>query len=113
MTKIYHNPRCSKSRETLALLINQGISFETIEYLKTPLSAQEFASLAKMLGTNALGLVRKKEVEFTALNLESASDQSIFEAIVKAPNLLERPIVVHKEKAAIGRPPENILSLFL
>ena len=109
---IYHNPRCTKSRETLALLKERGIEPAIIEYLKDPLSKDTVKSLIKMLGSDAASIVRTKEAAYkdSGLSAKSSPDQ-IAAAIAKEPVLLERPIVVSGNKAAIGRPPENVLNV--
>ncbi|MFC3032399.1 arsenate reductase (glutaredoxin) [Pseudoalteromonas fenneropenaei] len=111
---IYHNPRCSKSRETLALLESHGHQPDIIEYLKTPPSLETLQQLLEQLGfTDAHQLLRNKEDEYKALGLSPQSSQdAILAAMVSCPKLIERPIVVHNNKAAIGRPPEAVLSLF-
>lgn len=112
---IYHNPRCSKSRQTLALLEEQNINVEIVEYLKTPLSYQDLQSLSESLDiTSVLDMVRVKEPEFKEAGLtKESNNDTLLHAIVQYPKLLERPIVVYKGKAAIGRPPENVLKLFV
>ncbi len=112
--KIYHNPRCSKSRETLKLLQTQGIEPEIIEYLKTPPSAEELADILDKLGLdNPRDLMRKKEKEYKENNLDdtSLSREQLIAAMVEFPRLIERPIVLANNKAAIGRPPENVLAI--
>ena len=111
--KIYHNPRCSKSRQTLQLLIEQGIEPEIIEYLKTPPSAEELNEILHKLGMEARDLMRKTEAEYKAssLNDDSLDRQALINAMVNHPILIERPIVVANHKAAIGRPPETVLSI--
>ena len=110
---IYHNPRCSKSRKTLAMLNERGIEPEIVEYLKSPLSVGELKSLQQKLGTPALAMIRSKEQAFKDLGINDGqpSDASLLEAIATHPVLLERPIVVRADNAVIGRPPENILEL--
>jgi arsenate reductase len=109
---IYHNPRCTKSRETLALLKEHGIEPRIVEYLKDPPTKEEVKSIIEMLGGNTAALVRTKEPAYknSGLSAKSSADD-IARAIAKEPILLERPIVVHGKKAAIGRPPENVLSI--
>ncbi|GMV92763.1 MAG: arsenate reductase (glutaredoxin) [Candidatus Hydrogenedentota bacterium] len=108
---IYHNPRCTKSRETLALLREEGVEPEVVEYLKTPPSKARLRELAKLLG-NAHVLLRTKEKEYQALGLSPESTTAaIVDAIAEHPILLERPIVVCDGKAAIGRPPESVLRI--
>jgi|SaaInlV_100m_DNA_5_1039725.scaffolds.fasta_scaffold06141_6 arsenate reductase (glutaredoxin) len=111
--KIYHNPRCSKSRQTLALLENSGIQPETVLYLENTPSADELAELIKKLDISARDLLRKGEAEYKSLGLSdpSLSDQQILDAMSKYPRLIERPIVVANDRAVLGRPPENVLDL--
>jgi len=110
--RIYHNPRCSKSRETLALLREHGVEPEVVEYLKSPLSAPQVKELAAKLGGSPHALLRTKEEPYARLGLsKSSSLAAIAAAIAKEPVLLERPLVVVGDKAAIGRPPESVLAL--
>jgi arsenate reductase (glutaredoxin) len=111
--KIYHNPRCSKSRTTLALLKEQGIEPEIIEYLKTPPSAAELDDILQKLGMEPRELMRKNETEYkaTGMNDESLDRQALINGMVETPKLIERPIVLANDKAAIGRPPENVLEI--
>lgn len=110
---IYHNPRCSKSRQTLALLEKLGIRPKIIEYLVTPPTEAELKSLLKLLGISPRELVRKKEEEYKKAKLDrlDVSDAEIIRAMVKYPRLMERPIVVTGNKAALGRPPESVLKI--
>ena len=109
---IYHNPRCAKSRETLALLKECGIVPVVVEYLKDPPTKDEVKSIIKMLGSHASAIVRKKEAAYKSSGLsDKSSPDEVARAIVKEPILLERPIVIRGKKAAIGRPPEKILSI--
>jgi arsenate reductase len=108
---IYHNPRCSKSRETLALLEENNITPTIREYLKTPPTVDELTQLLQKLQLNAKDIIRTKEAEYKANNLEDGSDEQLLSAISQFPKLLERPIVIHKQQAVIGRPPENVLAL--
>jgi arsenate reductase len=110
---IYHNPRCSKSRATLALLREQGIEPEIVEYLKDPPSRQTLEQLLDMLDVEPLALMRTKEKEFRELGLEKdeADRETLIQALLDHPRLMERPIVVHGRKAALGRPPENVLEI--
>lgn len=110
---IYHNPRCSKSRQTLALLKEHGISPDVIEYLKTPPSANEIAELQRKLNLSLTEMLRRKEKEFAQAGLDhpNVSDEAVYAAIAAHPILLERPIVTCDDKAVIGRPPENVLAL--
>ncbi len=111
--QIYHNSRCSKSRQTLALLEENGVTPEIIEYLKTPLTAEQLTTVVTQLGfSSARQLMRVKEAEYKAQNLAEISDeQSLIQAMVDTPKLIERPIVVHQNKARIGRPPEQVLEI--
>lgn len=108
---IYHNPRCSKSRQTLALLQENGVEPEVIEYIKTPLTETEIKSLLKKLSLSASQLVRKQEADFKALKLTGANDSQLIKAMASYPKLIERPIVVKGNQATLGRPPENCLAL--
>ena len=108
---IYHNPRCSKSRQTLALLKDNGIEPLVVDYIKAPLTEQTIKSLLKKLSLSAGQLVRKKEADFKTLNLSDANDSTLIKAMASHPKLIERPIVVKGETAVLGRPPENCLAL--
>jgi arsenate reductase (glutaredoxin) len=107
---IYHNPRCSKSRETLALIEKNGIKPTVIEYLKTPPSMGELREILEKLKLRPRELMRKKEPPYAALKLdnEQLSDDALIKAMVENPVLIERPIVVNGAKAALGRPPEAV-----
>ncbi|MCH2040243.1 MAG: arsenate reductase (glutaredoxin) [Saccharospirillaceae bacterium] len=111
--KIYHNPRCSKSRQTLALLQENGIEPEVIEYLKQVPAADELKALLAKLGMTARELLRTKEEAYKEHNLSdnSLSDNAIIAAMVASPKLIERPIVVNGDAARIGRPPEQVLEI--
>ncbi|MBB1410074.1 arsenate reductase (glutaredoxin) [Pseudoalteromonas sp. SG44-17] len=110
---IFHNPRCSKSRETLALLEQKSIQPEIIEYLKTPLNHEQISILVKQLGFSSVReLMRTKEDIYKDLDLKNEYDENVLiAAMVSNPKLIERPIVVNDNKAALGRPPENVLSV--
>lgn len=108
---IYHNPRCSKSRQTLQLLQEHAVEPKVVLYLDTPPTAVQLKKLLKQLGITAKELVRKGEDEYKSLNLANASDKDVIDAMTRYPKLIERPIVVKGDKAVLGRPPENILSL--
>ena len=112
-TIIYHNPKCSKSRQTLELLKEKGITPTIIEYLKTPPTAEELKSILTQLGFAPRDLMRKKEDEYTELKLDdpSLSEDDLINAMVKHPILIERPIVLANSKAALGRPPEQVLEI--
>jgi arsenate reductase len=111
--KIYHNPRCSKSRQTLQLLEERQLSAEVVEYLKTPPTKEELSELLYMLGIEPRQLMRTKEAEYAQLRLDDASlsSEQLIEAMVAHPILIERPIVIHNGRAAIGRPPESVLEI--
>ena len=111
-TIIYHNPRCRKSRETLQLLEQNGVNFEVVKYLDEVPSVEELQDLLKMLNMKPIDLVRKNEQIWKENYKGKTLDEAeILEAMHKNPKLIERPIVVHHKKAALGRPPENILDL--
>ena len=111
--KIYHNPRCSKSRQTLQLLEEQGVQPEIIEYLKAAPSKPELESVLQMLNLSPRELMRKGESVYKELNLkdESLNDEQLINAMLENPILIERPIVLSNGKAAIGRPPESVLGI--
>jgi arsenate reductase len=108
---IYHNPRCSKSRETLALIEGKGIAPLVIDYLKTPPSAAELARILALLGKRPADILRKKEAAEAGIDPAVLSDEALIAAMVAHPAVIERPIVVTKDKAALGRPPENVLEI--
>lgn len=110
---IYHNPRCSKSRATLALLEERGIDVSVIEYLKEPPDDIELRQILDLLGIPARELLRTGEAAYKELGLAdpSKTEDEIIKAIVENPILMERPIVVTAEKARIGRPPESVLEI--
>ena len=111
--KIYHNPRCSKSRQALQIIKDHGIEPKVIEYLKEPLQKNELESIAKSLGVRPKEFVRKNEAEFKDNNLvtKMGKDSDLFEAMVKFPKIIERPIIISDLGAVIGRPPENVLKI--
>jgi len=110
---IYHNPRCSKSRETLALLEKNSIEPEIVEYLKNPLNAEQISTLVNLLELDsARDMMRTKEDLYKTLELKSqTNEEALIIAMAENPKLIERPIVINGNKAAIGRPPENVLSV--
>ncbi len=109
---IYHNPRCTKSRATLELLQARGVEPHIVEYLKTPPTAAELSEIVRKLGIRPEALVRKGEDAFRERYAgKSLSDAQWIEAMAANPILIERPIVVSGARAAIGRPPENVLAL--
>lgn len=111
--EIYHNPRCSKSRQTLQLLQEKGIDPEVIEYLETPPDKAALEQILDMLGLEPRELMRKKEKEYKTLQLDNPklSREQLIEAMIANPKLIERPIVIQNGKAAIGRPPEKVLEI--
>tara|TARA_B100000686_G_scaffold267611_1_gene282835 strand:+ start:226 stop:573 length:348 start_codon:yes stop_codon:yes gene_type:complete len=111
--KIYHNPRCSKSRQALAILQDSKVEFEVIEYLINPPTEQELSEIIAKLGIAARDLIRQKEEEFKQLGVKQdvLSHDSAITLMVNEPKIMERPIVVTDEKAVIGRPPENVFDL--
>lgn len=113
MTTIYHNPRCSKSRQTLALLEEKGVEPEVVLYLETPPDAATLRDLLARLGKSPRELMRKGEAAYKENGLAdpALSDEELIEAMVRHPKLIERPIVVNGERAALGRPPENVLDI--
>ena len=112
MLTIYHNPRCSKSRQTLALIEENNQDVTIVEYLKTPLHIDAIKNLAKLLNVSPREMMRVKEAEYKEQNLATADDAALFLAMASTPKLIERPIVTNEKNAIIGRPPENVLSLF-
>lgn len=110
---IYHNPRCSKSRATLALLEENDVSPEIVYYLETPPSKEQLRELLAKLGMGIRDILRSSEDEYGELGLDddTLSEEIVFDIVCKHPQLLQRPIVVQGERAILGRPPENVLSL--
>ena len=110
---IYHNPRCSKSRQTLALLTQQKVEPNIVKYLEAPPSEETLRDILKKLGMKPRELMRKGEKEYKELGLEDASltDDQLIRAMVEHPRLIERPIVLKDDKAALGRPPEQVLDI--
>lgn len=111
--KIYHNPRCSKSRQTLQLLEEQGAQVEIIEYLKTPPSADELDNILTLLDMQPRELMRKNEAEYkeTGMDNPDLNRAALITGMVNTPKLIERPIVLANGKAAVGRPPESVLAI--
>lgn len=111
--QILHNPRCSKSRQTLALLEEKGIEPEIIKYLDTPPTAAELKAILQKLKISARDLLRKGEDDYKSLNLADSSltEDQLIEAMVSHPKLIERPIVIKDGQAKIGRPPESVLDI--
>lgn len=112
MIKIYHNPRCQKSREGLAILENSGKEFQIINYLDNPLSEKELSEIIKLLNISPIDLVRKNEKIWKEnFKEKKLSEEEIIKAMVENPKLIERPIIINNKKAVIGRPPENIKTI--
>ncbi len=111
--KMFHNPRCSKSRATLQLLAERGIEPEIILYLQDPPGTDEITRILRLLNFTPRELMRRGESEYRELGLDQSSldDRELIEAMAKHPKLIERPIVLANGKAAVGRPPESILSI--
>ena len=111
--EIFHNPRCSKSRQTLQLLQDQGVEPEVVEYLKTPPDKATLKRILKMLSLEPRQLMRTKEKEYKEQGLDNPdlSQDQLIDAMIATPKLIERPIVIKNGKAAIGRPPESVLEI--
>ncbi len=110
---LYHNPRCSKSRQTLELLEQNGVTPQIVKYMETPPDAATLRNLLSMLGLEPRQLMRQKEAVYSELGLNNPdlSTDMLIQAMIEQPRLIERPIVVKNGKAAIGRPPEQVLSI--
>ncbi|WP_424964441.1 arsenate reductase (glutaredoxin) [Ekhidna sp.] len=109
---IYHNPRCTKSRQTLALIEEKGANFVVKEYLKNPPTKDDLKKVVSLLGIKPSELIRKGEAEFKEnFKGKELSDDEWIDAMIAYPKLIERPIVIHENKAVIGRPPENVLDI--
>ena len=110
---IYHNPRCSKSRETLQIIKDNGIQPTVVEYLKKPLKKFELENVSRLLNKRPKEFVRKSEVDFKENNIKNIieNDAELINEMTKFPKIIERPIVISRNKAVIGRPPENVLKL--
>ncbi len=109
--KIYHNPRCSKSRETLKIILDNDIKPDIHLYLENPLSIKEIKYILKLLDTSPENIVRKNEDVYKILDLKNANKDMLIKMIHENPILLERPIVISKNQAILGRPPENVKQL--
>ena len=110
---IYHNPRCSKSRQTLEIINSKGVEVEVVDYQKTPPTKQQLQNILSSLNLNAQDIMRKKEAEYKASGLDdlTLSQEQQLELMIANPKVMERPIVVKGSRAIIGRPPENVLEL--
>lgn len=113
MPTLYHNPRCSKSREALALLQAQGCEPEVVLYVDTPPTAKQLKALLAQLNISARQLLRKTEDAYKELNLanETLSEAALIKAMVDNPKLIERPIFINGDSAVVGRPPETVLQI--
>lgn len=111
--RIYHNPRCSKSRQTLELLRTNNVEPELVEYLKTPPSHEELREILTKLDMGARQLIRDGEAEYKELGLDdpALTEDELINAMVNHPRLMQRPVVVHGNRAVIGRPPETVLEI--
>ncbi|WLQ11463.1 arsenate reductase (glutaredoxin) [Hahella aquimaris] len=110
---IWHNPRCSKSRQTLQIIEDSGAAPTIVKYLETPPNAEELKAALAKLGISARDLLRKGEDEYKTLNLANAdlSEDALIDAMVAHPKLIERPVVIKGDRAVLGRPPENVNEL--
>ena len=110
---IYHNPRCSKSRQTLQIIKDRGIQPTVVEYLKAPLKKSELDNISRLLNKRPKDFVRKSEADFIENSIKDVieNDIELINKMVKFPKIIERPIVLYGDKAVIGRPPENVLEL--
>lgn len=112
MTTLYHNPRCSKSREALHLLEEEGETIEIVNYLENPPSIQELKQVIELLGIKPIELVRIQETDWKEnFKGKELTGDEVIDAMIKFPKLIERPIAIHGTKAVIGRPPEKVLEL--
>ncbi len=111
-TQIWHNPRCSKSRQTLELLTENGIRPEIVLYKDTAPSEADIREVLTALGMAPIELIRQNDAGFKALGLEGADTDTLIKAMAEHPAIIERPVVRHGGKAALGRPPEDVLKLF-
>lgn len=111
--KIYHNPRCSKSRQTLSLLQEQGLEPQIIEYLTHPPSKSQLKKILALLDMQPRDLMRQKEPDYKQCHLDdpNLTEDELIEAMIQHPKLIERPIVINGDKAALGRPPEHVLEI--
>ncbi len=112
MTTLYHNPRCSKSREALKLLEGEGETIEIVKYLKNPPSHQELKQVIQLLGIKPLELVRTQETDWKEnYKGKDLTDEQIIDAMIENPKLIERPIAINGTHAVIGRPPKRVLDI--
>jgi arsenate reductase len=112
MTTLYHNPRCSKSRQALQLLEEEGETIEIVKYLETPPSHQELKQVIELLGIKPIALIRTNEAEWKENYIgKTLTDDELIDAMIKYPKLIERPIAIKGTHAIIGRPPEKVLDI--
>jgi arsenate reductase len=111
MIQIWHNPRCSKSREALKLLEEKGVEVEIFKYLDEELSVDDIKKLLKKIGASPKDIIRTKETIYKELNLKEANEEELIEAMAKHHKLIERPIVIKDNKAILGRPPIKVLEI--
>ena len=112
MIEIYHNPRCSKSRQTLEILENENQDVQIIKYLDTPPNFEQLQSIIQLLGIKPLDLIRKGEAIWKEqFKGKTLSDNQLISAMIENPKLIERPIVINGKKAVIGRPPSTVLDI--
>jgi len=110
--KLYHNPRCSKSREGLSILRDRNLDFEIVEYLKIPLTKEELSNIIKKLNIAPIDLVRKNErIWKENFKDQKLDNEQVLDALVEHPKLIERPILVNGNLAVVGRPPEQLISI--
>ncbi len=112
--KLYHNPRCSKSRQALALIREHGIDVDVVEYMKSPLPRAQMQELLRKLGFGPRDLIRKFEAEFKSAGVtDETSDDELLDLMLAHPKIIQRPVIEVGEQALVGRPPERILELLL
>ena len=111
MFTIYHNPRCSKSRQALAILQDNGISPDVILYLETPPTSQQFRDILRKLNLSAGHLLRKNEADYKAHMKDITDEEELISLMLAYPKVIERPIIINGDKAVIGRPPEAVIAL--
>ena len=111
--EIWHNPRCSKSRQTLALVREQGVEPTVIEYLKTPPTVERLQQVLAMLALTPRQLMRSKETDYKAQGIDddALTDDQLMASMIEFPKLIERPVVINGDQAAVGRPPEQVLEI--
>ncbi len=108
---IYHNPRCSKSRQTLAILEEKNVAPKIVEYLTNPPSTEELKNILRLLGMRAKDIVRRKEAKEAGIDVDALDEAALISAMAANPIIIERPIVVAGDRAVMGRPPENVIDI--